>query len=258
MDYPQKSSFQYPAKSLSPTQPTFDGVWLPSHLNKEQTIRSPSVTTEEIEELSEAGKTAASLADALNQSYSHNSSFSSIPTHFSTSTKPQAASLASTANIADVNVSSQKPPAPGSNFPTLRKLRTLPTRLPRHASSSEIAQAIDQGLNTQVLPTHYRPSALAYAPRLVQSQELMLQRHAEHLLSALPSDQAAKGKEPAQLWRGYSSPCYSEVGAYKKWLDTLFGPGDMLRGVGKQPNVSLTYGILALCVPARQISAIPS
>ena len=86
----------------------------------------------------------------------------------------------------------------------------------------------------------------------------MLHRHAEHWLSALPDDQASKGKEAAQLWRGYSSPCYSEVGTYKKWLDTLFGPGDMLRGVGKQPKVSLNNGFLAPCVPARRISAIPS
>ncbi|KAI0092511.1 hypothetical protein BDY19DRAFT_1045759 [Irpex rosettiformis] len=226
-DHP-KSLFQHSSKSLSPTQPTFDGVWIPSGSHKKQTIRHSSVQLEELPPIT--GKPATSLAEALNHSHSHNHntnpSLTTISFHIPSTPSFQSPSIA----VAPVNSSEDVPAA--SNSHPFKKLRSLPTRL--GLTSDEIT---DQALHTQALLTHYRPSVLSYAPRIMHKQELMLKRHAGHLLAAdqgLDGKQS-KGKESVQLWRGSISPQFCEAGMFKNYLDEVFGPGDMLRGVGKQP-----------------------
>ncbi|KAI0346970.1 hypothetical protein BDW22DRAFT_1351296 [Trametopsis cervina] len=227
-DPPSSSNFQIPIKHRS----TPSSVSRPASPSTSVISISPEPT--EVPHLLHSNpntKQFLSLADALNNTFQQNSQASGKP---SLSTSRPLVPLPSRAR--------QIPPKKlneGTTSRNGRELRQTVARIDATAATRETNDIIDSRLETQELPVLFRRTASVHAPELYAAQEATMQRQIERWL-ADPSGTAhgsAKGKEREQpQWKGYTMPRYSEAGLYKRRLDELLGPGDMLRGLGKPPT----------------------
>ncbi|KAI0699839.1 hypothetical protein BC835DRAFT_1329939 [Cytidiella melzeri] len=115
-----------------------------------------------------------------------------------------------------------------------RKLRQLHSRDQDWTVRSD--KVLDRGLDTHVLPFQIDPHVSIDAPILSHNQEIVLLMQAARWQADSAANAKGKGKERREAWKGYMTPRYSEAGMFKHHLDNLFGPGDMLRGFGKEPS----------------------
>ncbi|KAI0775481.1 hypothetical protein BC629DRAFT_1527652, partial [Irpex lacteus] len=209
----------------SPKKWVFDGVLVPPSPRKEVAASPPCSKT--------YSQNTSQSAPAPSSPFIIHSAHLTPP-----STRASTSREASIAHVPQTSLSEGS-----SNAHPTRKLRTLPAR--SATSSTNLTHVLDEHLHTHVLSSHYRPSVTMDTPDLLQRQELLIRRQGElwHSSDKSAVTSKGKGKEPVASWKGYTSPRYSEAGTFKHYLDTCFGPGDMLRGVGKQP-----------IAPARKVS----
>ncbi|KAL6306803.1 hypothetical protein BKA93DRAFT_823981 [Sparassis latifolia] len=105
-----------------------------------------------------------------------------------------------------------------------RELRQPPSKSVHGKASAVYWHIVDEGLESTVAPG------------------VVLQRYAQHpgperetqLRHTLDEPGVNKGK--AREWSAYTHPRWSRIANFKEKLDSLFGPGDITRAVGKQPR----------------------
>ncbi|KAI1785347.1 hypothetical protein LXA43DRAFT_1038648 [Ganoderma leucocontextum] len=95
---------------------------------------------------------------------------------------------------------------------------------------------VDDALRTQVASAHILPSYAQLPAPWEPDGGMVGQGNRMHIPLTRFADleKGSKGKERARS--GWTAPRWSNVGEFKARLDTMYGPGDINRGLGRRPN----------------------